>query len=249
MFNIFNNSMLFGRSGRRAAAREAQLASLDHDQVCAAIARCHQENEQLQEILNPQTRSPRNLEGDFDEGGAFQAAIGPLSEYQRLVLRLSGMIARTRVSTALAAGLSYADMELFQWAVTILGATSTFMIALKSTISTEPDHGFWIGIFAIAISAVATIVSTMNAFYTPREDYNRSWQMLSRLKRLHADLVFDVIGSTAALRDESPIQSDNLTDIRVKRLSAWNTIFEQIQDEVAVGLSSQEAPGSRRRGG
>jgi|SRR5262245_14931004 len=179
------------------AQREQGRAALDHATIVDLAAHCTPQStlpiiEVSHRLL---TVAPNGPGADvtafpYPEPGRRVQLNTP--SYLLAVLTLSNDIARSRVEIANQSVRDYVAMQVFQWALVIVGAITTVLIGIKST-STVRSHAYLaIGIAAIIASSLGTALATLNSFYTPRLTYQRSSHTLASLRSLHVKLVESV---------------------------------------------------------
>ncbi len=105
---------------------------------------------------------------------------------------LSNDIGRTRVEVAGDAARDNIWMQVFEWAMVLVGAVTTVLVSLKSLAAEQPGMMTAIGVGAIVFSALGTSIAAVNSFYSPRTTYEHDQHVLADLRSLHLQLAAGV---------------------------------------------------------
>jgi hypothetical protein len=150
-------------------AHEEWQARADHRNVAEAVAACSgignlaRQPPAVLEALRVRSPAERNrlplgesttvgLGKDAAAREQDSSASPLLSNYARAAIYLSDSIRRLRIEAAYAATSSDWRMNIFQWAIVIIGAVTTILISVKSIMSSDEalrKYSRWIGFFAI----------------------------------------------------------------------------------------------------
>jgi hypothetical protein len=250
--------------------QEWRLATADHQIIVAAVAACSKifDLDRQEDYVRAQLRLDTLPDGTRTEFYRFSGSSDSkeprnvtLTNFQRATIFLSDATSRARIETAVSAAENYRTMFWFQLAIVGLGAITTILISVKSISNAQTRKNqnwyFWIGIFAIIFSAVATATSALNSFYGPREAYYKSGRSLSALRQLHADIVARVASTTDTEHPENcpkfdPTKKD---DENGKLVQDWTTRLGAIVGGAETGSSTPQggatttSPGGGGQGG
>jgi hypothetical protein len=108
--------------------------------------------------------------------------------YLLAAIILSNDIGRSRVAVAEDKVRDDAWMQVFEWALILVGAITTVLISIKSIASERCVTFTAIGIGAIIFSTLGTSIAAVNSFYSPRTTYEYDQRTLTELRNLHLQL-------------------------------------------------------------
>ena len=76
-------------------------------------------------------------------------------------------------------------MQVFEWTIVASGLFTTILISVKAFASPRSRDYLLLAVAAIMLSSFGTAVATLNSFYTPRIEYERTERSLASLRALH----------------------------------------------------------------
>jgi hypothetical protein len=237
----------FNRSGVSAVVlHEWQNARADHEAIAFAVAQCFDWGDAyvFPGFLNKQLMLDMGPNGDRlpyktrEEENIKSLKLPSLS---RAAIYLSDGIIRARME--LAGVISYNDrvMRVLNIALIIIGAVTTTLISVKATAGSEQMKSRLyqtIGIAAIVLSALGTVVSGLNSFYNPQEKYTRNQKSLDMLKQLHVEV------ATAVSSQELDICREKMKDDSSKKVKEWSTRLAGIWNTWEITAQNQPRPDS-----
>jgi hypothetical protein len=234
------------RAGVSAMVRhEWQNARADHEAIAATVAQCLDTGvasghpgvlqQHLRLDLEPngeRLRSPKLPD-------AAPAKALQLPGFHRATLYLSDAITRARMDLAGHISANEWLMRVFNIALVIIGALTTTFISVKATASGDQMKSRLyqlIGIAAIVLSALGTMASGLNAFYTPQEKYTRHQKALEMLKHLHVE-----VAATVSSQDLDLCRA-KMTDDTRKKVKDWTTRFAGIWTAAETTVQGGHTP-------
>lgn len=234
------------RAGKlpRTVAHEERRARADHKNVAEAIAACSgigNIDRQPPDVLDalrirpPAKRNePRPEKGttvgignDAEAPGQDSSPTPSLSNYARTAIYLSYSITQLRIEAAYAAASSGQAMNIFQWAIVIIGAVTTILISFKSIISSDEalkTYSRSIGLAAIFFSAIGTATAALNSFYGAREAHFKAEQSLATLRRLQSDIAIQL----ASMKECPSFDPGKPGDPSSKQIQDWKNKLDLI---------------------
>ena len=113
-------------------------------------------------------------------------------------------------------------MQVFEWTIVASGLFTTVLISVKAFASPRSRDYLLIAVAAIGLSSFSTAVATLNSFYTPRTEYEKTEQSLASLRTLHRTLAAGNHAREARVRGQSRLdrlarQSHSRTGQRLHR--------------------------------
>ena len=124
---------------------------------------------------------------------AEKPATAGLPGYLGAELYLSDAISNARIEMAGKAVIDGVVANLFQWTIVLTGLFTTVFITVKSVIVRTSVCYFPLAVMAILFSAFGTGTATLNSFYTPRIEHQRTETALASLRDLHWTLASEVL--------------------------------------------------------
>ncbi len=241
-------------NGLTAAARDEWVAArADHAGIIAIAAQCQQAGTAFTHPLvvpaalttivpngwhGPATPKPAQPESD-------QPALTlEAPSYLLASIILINDIGRSRVDVAGNTARDNAWMQVFEWALVLIGAITTVLISIKS-ISADRGTAFTaVGIGAIIFSTLGTSVAAVNSFYSPRTTYEHDQRTLADLRNLHLQL------ATGIAREGNLCTSwvHWSRDWRFARIKALTDQYASITDASRVGGLPAEGDGGMSGG-
>jgi hypothetical protein len=228
----------------RTVAHEEWRARSDHKNVAEAVAACSgigNIDRQPPAVLNalrirppPKRNDPTPKEGttvgigkDAEAPAQDSSATPSLSNYARAAIYLSSSIEQLRIEAAYAAASSHKAMNIFQWAIVVIGAVTTILISFKSIISGDEalkTYSRSIGFAAIFFSAIGTATAALNSFYGPREAHLKAEQSLATLRRLQSDIAIQL----ASMKECPSFDPSKPGDPSSKQVQDWKNKLDLI---------------------
>ncbi len=223
------------------AAHELTAASIEHNALLSLASTCPEDPKDIQaapQILdlvpahgNPSaTMEPRRFPG-----------------YLMATVYLSNAIGRARVEAASAVAYNDQSRQVLEWAIVLIGMGSTVLVSLKSAVSNKSSVSFALSILAIVSSALATSASSLNAFYAPRIEYEKSQHMLTSLQHLHVNLVAGMTREAGVVINRTSVICGPVTaaswdkDWRLRSIRTLTNQFQTILASANGGISGTDS--------
>ena len=126
-------------------------------------------------------------------------------------------------------------MQVFEWTIVATGLFTTILISVKAFASPRSRDYMLMAVAAIVLSAFGTAVSTLNSFYTPRIEFERSERSLANLRTLHWNLAASVTRQNDPCRDKK-----GRTDWRMRKIRDLTNGFVAIMGAPERSPSADE---------
>jgi hypothetical protein len=131
----------------------------------------HLESDQLHAVNLAAVRDVVELPGYFDAA-----------------LYLSYAMGAGRSQLAGQAVTQHLIVQMFEWTIVATGLFTTILISVKAFASPRSRDYLLMAVAAIGLSSFSTAVATLNSFYTPRIEYEKTERSLASLRTLHRTL-------------------------------------------------------------
>lgn len=127
-----------------------------------------------------------------------------LTQYEQSMLLLSDAIARARLEAAKQADSTTTKAIAFGWITVALSGLATLFVAIKASMPVPETDGkvdwyrytfYFVGYFAMALSATVTVLSSAKQFYDPQRTYKSSEAALIELRKLQKQVGFEFINT------------------------------------------------------
>ncbi len=150
---------------------------------------------------------------------------------------LSNDIGRARVALAGKVSADNAWMQVFEWAMVLIGAITTVLISIKSIMTSRSPAFTVIGIGAIIFSTFGTSIAGINSFYGPRSIYEQDQRTLTNLRDLQSQIASGITRERGLCRS----WTNPTRDWRFVQLRKLAEQYEAITStEQVSGLSSED---------
>jgi hypothetical protein len=176
-----------------AAAKSEHNAIVRMAEVCAA-----KKPENSDKIVHEPFFSIEPDQHDVDLAAVRDAI--ELPGYLDASLYLSHAMAVGRSQLAGQAVTQHLIMEVFEWTIVATGLFTTILISVKAFASPRSRHYLLMAVAAIMLSSFSTAVATLNSFYTPRIEYEKTERSLASLRMLHWSLAAGITRETDPCR-------------------------------------------------
>lgn len=152
-----------------------------------------------------------------------------------------------RVELARKASDSYSWLQYIQWFTILIGLVTTVVVSISTTElfgKSDTRLGKGLRFLAIFLPALGTAVAAVNAFYNPRDDWNKAANTLANLTQLHGQM------SVGIWALECPADDAKRKDM-VAKLEEWTKRYNDVITiaESTPGASKQEQAGPKTGGG
>lgn len=135
----------------------------------------------------------------------------------------------------------YLELQYIQWLTILIGLVTTVVVSVSSTKlfgEIETPLGTGLRFLAIFLPALGTAVAAINAFYNPRDDWNKAANTLANLAQLHGQMAVGIWSIKCPGEDEnSRLPLALKLDEWIKRYNDIVTIADS-----NPGSSKQEQP-------
>ena len=200
---------------------EWAAAQAEHEKILAISEECPTDgalklDDRFTEIVPPNQRTFEAL--------ASPTVTTPLagSGYLLAAIHLSADIGEARVEMARKQVFEDISMQVFAWVGVLVGALTTILISVKSMTTERMRIQFSIGLAAIVFSALGTMVTALNSFYTAKVTYERTTSSLANLRQLHEELATGITreGLPIVCQDRKTAWPNDWRYKRIKLLTA-----------------------------
>jgi hypothetical protein len=224
-----------------SAYAEFLAAQADHAAILATSAQC------ADQVAN--FKHPLKLDARFlaiaPDGRALPDVVAltqPVVEtpsYLLAAIHLSYNIGRARVDLAGRQIEDYVWLQVFQWAIVVIGAITTILISVKSMATERTRFYQLIGTVAIVFSSVGTAVAGLNSFYSPKTTYEQTTRSLATLRQLHIQLASGIARENQICTTWSSTAGWQ-SDWRFKRIKSLSDQYIAVISATAPGTSQFE---------
>jgi hypothetical protein len=129
-------------------------------------------------------------------------------------------------------------MQVFEWTIVASGLFTTVLISVKAFASPRSRDYLLIAVAAIGLSSFSTAVATLNSFYTPRTEYEKTEQSLASLRTLHRTLAAGIMRERHVCADKAA-----WTDWRASHIRELANDFIAIMSATArPSVASEDEP-------
>ena len=179
-----------------AAARSEHNAIVRIAEICAA-----EKSENPDKIIHEPFIIIESDQHDVDLAAVRDAT--QLPGYLDASLYLSHAMAIGRSQLAGQAVTQHLIMEVFEWTIVATGLFITILISVKAFASPRSRDYLLMAVAAIVLSSFSTAVATLNSFYTPRIEYEKTERSLAGLRTLHWTLAAGITREKNPCADKS----------------------------------------------
>ena len=151
-----------------------------------------------------------------------------------------------RIELGRKVGYSYWQLQYIQWLTILIGLVTTVVVSVSSTDlfgDGKTSLGKGLKFFAIFLPALGTAVAAVNAFYNPRDDWNKAANTMANVAQLHGQVSVGIWELDCPKDDKSPL---------VKQLQEWTKRYNDVitvADSTPGGANKDKpnlvAPGSK----
>jgi hypothetical protein len=168
-----------------AAEKELVAARAEHKAIVRIAAVCT-----ARQTVNAETIADEPfLRIDFDQPhDSNLIAVHELTElpgYFDAALYLSYEIGKARSQLAGKAVVQHLVEQVFEWTIIVSGLFTTVLLSVKAFTGPRSRDYLLMAVTAIGLSAFSTAVATLNSFYSPRNEYEKTEHALASLRTLH----------------------------------------------------------------
>jgi hypothetical protein len=199
---------------------------------------------------------PENLQSYFRDRYGYATYYGDTSRktvaktptvQEMSIVQLSNAMLNQRVELARKANDSYSWLQYIQWLTILIGLVTTVVVSISTTElfgKVDTPLGKGLRFLAIFLPALGTAVAAINAFYNPRDDWNKASNTLANLTQLHGQM------SVGIWALECPADDAKRKDV-VAKLEEWTKRYNDVITiaESTPGASKQEQAGQKTGGG
>jgi hypothetical protein len=163
------------------------------------------------------------------------------------VVQLSNAMQNQRVELIRKANDSYLQLQYIQWLTILIGLVTTVVVSISTTElfgKVDTPLGKGLRFLAIFLPALGTAVAAVNAFYNPRDDWNKAANTLANLTQLHGQM------SVGIWALDCPTDETSRKPV-VAKLEEWTKRYNDVITiaESTPGASKQEQTGQKTGGG
>lgn len=183
-----------------AASRELSSALKEHQAVVRVAEVCAKDKQVVlgEPFMELDTHHPLPdaiKAGEYSDPSA-------LPGYLDAALYLSHATAIARGQLAGKAVVDELISELFEWTIVATGLFTTILISVKAFASPRSSGYMAMAVMAIVLSSLGTGVATLNQFYTPRIEFEKTQRSLASLRTLHWTLASELLREKSACADK-----------------------------------------------
>jgi hypothetical protein len=187
---------------------------------------------------------PENLRSYFRDRSTYAVYYGDTSRttvaktptvQEMSIVQLSNAMLNQRVELVQKANDSYSWL---QWLTILIGLVTTVVVSISTTElfgKSDTRLGKGLRLLAILLPALGTAVAALNAFYNPRDDWNKASNTLANLTQLHGQM------SVGIWALDCPIDDTKRKGVLAK-LEEWTKRYNDVITiaESTPGASKQE---------
>lgn len=217
---------------------DSSIGSSSHSSIANWVLRCVGASavNQVPANFRPifQDPSPFLVLEDVDTSKLSQPRSLNVSEIS--LVQLSYSILSQRMALSNKATDSYLNLEYVQALTILIGLITTVVVSVSSTELFGKADTVWgkgLKFMAIFLPALGTAVAAINAFYNPRDDWNRASNTLANMAQLHSQMAVG-IWAVDCIKDND---ADSLKKVGDK-VAEWTKRYGDIVAVADAGSSS-----------
>ena len=162
-------------------------------------------------------------------------------------VQLSNSMLNQQLELGRKASDSYLQLQYIQWFIIFIGLVTTVVVSVSSTElfgKVDTPRGKWLRFLAIFLPALGTAVAAINAFYNPRDDWNKAANTLANLAQLHGQMAVGIWSVECPSGDEKGRKP------LVDKLEEWTKRYNDINTiaESSPSSTKQDQPGQKPAG-
>jgi hypothetical protein len=177
-------------------------ASAEHTNIIVSIMTCmkmptfqHLSKTVKAQFVFPRRFLPPDWLMDDAEDDSAKTPAQAVDGYYRSITELSSLISDLRGELAANLRSSSLMLQWLQIASIITGMITTILVGVKSGASNARR----LDVLAIIFAAIGTGVSSITAFYNPKDEYLRNGRAIAQLSQLHTEVSFRLGSGDACL--------------------------------------------------
>jgi hypothetical protein len=160
-------------------------------------------------------------------------------------VQLSYAMRNQRIEIGRKTNESNLELQYIQWITILIGLVTTVVVSVSSTElfgKVDTPLGRGLRFLAIFLPALGTAVAAINAFYNPRDDWNKAANALANLAQLHGQMS---IGIWSVKCPDA--QDEDSKKPLIAKLDEWTKRYNDIVTiaESNPGSNKQEQPVAR----